>query len=280
VTHAIGSVDRGPGRRRRLAPFAVLAGAALFAPPLSAQQVAGTIRDADDVPMPGATAELLSLERRVVASAISTAPGGDFRLVAPAPGLYFLRAWRIGADTATLGPVNLEAGSTFELDFLLEVRAVAIEGVEVSVEARIALLQRAGFYDRSRVSNGIFLTPELIEKASPHQTTDVLVGIPGLQLDQTRVPGWRTPMLRGSISGENLGGRDSCYPVIYVNGGLVQQGGSAARDRDMLASVLYDIDSIRPGALLGIEIYRSPAETPSQFSGGATVCGVIVLWTR
>ena len=40
-----------------------------------------------------------------------------------------------------------------------------------------------------------------------------------------------------------------------------------------------DIGAFLVTDVAGVEIYRGPAETPTQFSGPNATCGTIVIWT-
>ena len=40
------------------------------------------------------------------------------------------------------------------------------------------------------------------------------------------------------------------------------------------------INEILASGVTAVEIYRGPAETPVEFLGGSSRCGVIVIWTR
>jgi hypothetical protein len=75
----------------------------------SAQGIAGLIRDAETrASVAAAAVELLGPDETVLASAISSI-NGFFALVAPGPGTYHVRVWRIGMDTLLHGPMRTEA---------------------------------------------------------------------------------------------------------------------------------------------------------------------------
>lgn len=58
-----------------------------------------------------------------------------------------------------------------------------------------------------------------------------------------------------------------------VDGVWIYQSGSSTPVPDLSRD-------IRVAELDLIEVYRSAAETPGQFSGSATACGVILFWTN
>lgn len=57
---------------------------------------------------------------------------------------------------------------------------------------------------------------------------------------------------------------------LWLDGVLVARGG-----RDAM-----DLRLIQVASLAGIEIYRRPTETPSEFTIPSTNCGALILWTR
>ncbi|HEV2129941.1 MAG TPA: Plug domain-containing protein [Longimicrobiaceae bacterium] len=116
----------------------------------------------------------------------------------------------------------------------------------------------AGFHQRSTARVlGAFVTRADIEKQRAHTTTALLRRIPGVQLVPRPLGGGHTVMLRGT-----------CAPMVYIDGIKVR-----------LFSGTID-DLVTPQALEGIEVYRSAAEVPAEYSGLNAGCGVILLWTR
>jgi hypothetical protein len=45
-------------------------------------------------------------------------------------------------------------------------------------------------------------------------------------------------------------------------------------------AALFDINSISPQNIEGIEVYRSAAQIPAQFNRTSSSCGVVLVWTR
>jgi hypothetical protein len=70
-------------------------------------------------------------------------------------------------------------------------------------------------------------------------------------------------------------GRATCRPTLYLDGVPARQPGAGEGD----ATVQLDLGTIRPDDIVGIEVYRSPAETPAPFAAHSGACGVIVIWT-
>jgi hypothetical protein len=43
---------------------------------------------------------------------------------------------------------------------------------------------------------------------------------------------------------------------------------------------LFDVNSMMPGLLEGVEYYSGPAQVPARYSRVNLECGVLLLWTR
>jgi hypothetical protein len=71
-------------------------------------------------------------------------------------------------------------------------------------------------------------------------------------------------------------GRAMCHPSLYLDGVPARQPDA---DGEGDAPVQLDLGTIRPDDILGIEVYRTPAETPAPFAAHSGPCGVIVIWT-
>ena len=103
---------------------------------------------------------------------------------------------------------------------------------------------------------GAFLTPEEIEEKSPQHTTDLLRGVPGVQVGPYRFGRAPVNMSRA---------RMNCGPTYYVDG-VVRKG--------------LHLDDINRDDIVAMEIYRGPSEVPARFRFRGGNCGVIVVWTR
>ncbi len=110
---------------------------ALAAPcPALAQIVQGRLRDAaSQAPVQGALVLLLSADGRQVGGFL-TDEGGAYRLRAPEPGRYTLRAERIGFETVTSDAFELSAGPALRVDLEAAGMAVALEGIRVEGQKR------------------------------------------------------------------------------------------------------------------------------------------------
>jgi hypothetical protein len=62
-----------------------------------------------------------------------------------------------------------------------------------------------------------------------------------------------------------------CYALVYVDGHLM----NTQRPTEP-----YDINSIAPERIEGVEWYASGAQTPAQYATLNSTCGVMAIWTR
>lgn len=201
-----------------------------------------------------------------------TDPDGRFRFEDLPPGTYRLSVERLGY-TSRAHEVELVAGEALESRIVLSADPVPIEDIVVDVEARNLALAQAGFYERRDRGLGLFVTREEIERRRPMVTTDVLRSLPGVRVTQTSRFGStaQAVVLRGGTRTEARG-PDGCGPEIWLDQVRLTReegGGPVPLDRYVV-----------PEEIEALEIYRTPAEVPAQYSTRESSCGVIVVWTR
>jgi hypothetical protein len=63
-----------------------------------------------------------------------------------------------------------------------------------------------------------------------------------------------------------------CPAAIVLDGIFVYQGDASERP--------FDINSLAPGILAGIEYYASAASMPARYNGTRNTCGLMILWTK
>jgi outer membrane receptor protein involved in Fe transport len=124
-----------------------------------------------------------------------------------------------------------------------------------------------GFYDRRDIGMGKFIGPKEIAEKPVFGTTDLLRNIPRVQIRQ-RPFGGSEVVIRGA-GAVSLTGGGVCYPKVVVDGNVILRGEPARLDQ-----------VIQPSEIEAIEVYRGPSETPLQFGGISSPCGVILIWTR
>jgi hypothetical protein len=108
--------------------FVVLA-AACFPALARAQTVQGRVLEAgSNDPVPGAIVTVLTSTGAPAASTLADASGA-YRVAAYAPGTYTLRVERVGYESATSHPVQLQAGQTVEVRLTADPRRVQLDAV-------------------------------------------------------------------------------------------------------------------------------------------------------
>jgi hypothetical protein len=209
------------------------------------QIVARQTRD----PLASAQVAVLGTERTTTADS-----SGKFTLTGLGPGTlrieiravgYAPGFWRIPLTSRQV------VARVFELDPL------PYELPEVVVKGRQPLAQRryADFERRRRTGMGYFLTQERIERGNPSALIDVLVTVRGVE----------QVCLSNDCKAKMVRSPPGCYPQYYLDG----QESSA-----------YFARNVPPRDVRGVEIYRGSSETPGEFLGTNSGCGVIAIWTK
>jgi len=192
---------------------------------------------------------------------------GRFRLLTPVDGRYSLVVEAFGYASATIDGIMVRQGYLAILDLSLAPEALELEPLVVTAESRNLHLDLQGFYERRESSGGYFITPEAIEAIPRTETSRLLLGIPGVNFIKDDLGHEVIAMAR--TEGLNLA---TCWPRILVDGFVTHEGGYGTPP---------NLDGmIDPLNVAGIEVYRSPAELPIQYSGTESRCGVIVIWSK
>jgi hypothetical protein len=226
-------------------------------------------------PVRDAEITMRSLSGGVVANGV-TNERGVFRLATPVPGRYLLSAETLGYGRLEGEAVDVSLGQLTVLEIQMVPAAVALEPLVVTAEPRAYHLEVDGFYRRMETGLGKFMTPEVFEQRKPRMASDLLFGIPGVNVaEPTLGAGGRAVYFRSGIRRVDENGISVCWPMIYVNRMLVSTGGTSGfAEPAALDELVHAAD------VLAMEVYRSPAEVQPEFSGPNSGCGVIVLWTR
>lgn len=117
-----------------------------------------------------------------------------------------------------------------------------------------------GFLERAskRSGWGKILTADDIARRNPMRASDMLVGLAGVRVTQSR------------NGGSVLTGRNGCLLLLFINGFPTPQRSGAGLD-EMVSAL----------DLAGIEVYNSNAGVPAELTMGApSPCGTVGIWTR
>lgn len=193
---------------------------------------------------------------------------GRFAFPGLDPGRYVVHVQALGyAERAD--ELEVRAGRIAHAEVRLTPDPLEVESLEVSVEERWLALDVSGYYERRDAGLGLFVDRAEIQRRASREITDALLGMQGVYLVDIG------DVVRGVVfrDGRRVGEpvRDWCGPDLWVDGIRVlrPEGGPTRLNR-----------FVHPEEVVGIELYRRPAEIPLQYGGIRAGCGVIVVWTR
>jgi len=230
---------------------------------LDAQVVRGRIVDrATMQPIPTTEVTAVTLGGRRIGQTISDSAGA-FSLDLRNAGSYRLEAQRIGYRSVTSPGFDVGAREVLEVDLNMTVESINLDPLVIHGRAaspHLPDLERAGFYARERSAPGLFMRRDDIARTRGARMSEVLGTIPGVR--RATIQG------RAGVSlGRSGGTGRACPPAVFLDGMPVVR-----------AEGIDDIIAVT--AIEAVEVYRGPSQTPPQFAGPETGCGVIVIWSR
>lgn len=235
--------------------------------PTSAQTITGRLPDENtNVGISGSDLALLDTEGQVVRRTVS-ADSGTFTLRAPGPGLYRIRASRLGYATTVSPFIKVNQAESVHVEFRVPQAPVELPELTVVARRRVPppspYLARKGyywrkhFYGREGLGLGTFLDGKEL-RPSANTLSDVLRGsVPGISV---RGDGLRELSIMG---------RWGCPVTLYLNGVLLgkEDGGMIPPASEITAVEVYlDAESVPP-AFMGVG------------SSSGSGCGVVAVWT-
>jgi hypothetical protein len=192
--------------------------------------------------------------------AVETDPKGRFKFPKVAAGKYVVWAV-VDSYPPSVVPIDIAQGERVDLEFQVGVKPApelpAVSLPEVSVSAPAPVSPVPEFNRHATSGAGRYLTREYIEKHPTSNLMDLLKTVPGIRI--------RCPRRDGVCTLSMTRSPPDCS-VKYFQDGLPTH-----------SSALY---MTSPRDIEGIEIYSGPSETPPEYEGYRSLCGVIVIWTR
>ncbi len=241
---------------RNLKFLSVFAALQLTATALHAQAHAtfiGVIRaDSTDAPVSGAEVTIPSLG---IASRTDSA--GHFRLDNITPGQYDIVVRRMGFRPLRTR-VAFEADETTAHQFALYAAPPVLAKVKVIAPdtARSLYVDNITAFEERRARGfGQFIGADELQAASERHLSGVLHLIPTIRF--YRVAG-------ATVVGSEESAR-RCQSQVYYDG--------------LKVNAPFDIESIQPSSLRGIEYYPGSTGSPGPFPASPGYCGVLVIWT-
>jgi len=170
-------------------------------------------------------------------------------------GNYVLQVRAIGY-TGQSWVVQLAEGEVRSDVFELERLPVQLD--PVTVERRLSFSEeRRRELERRRASGrGYFITEDQIVRAKPHALSDLFRNVPGVRLGCRGSSNCAIRMTRAPRE---------CRPDFVLDG--------------FPATNSTSLDMATVG-IIGIEVYRTLTETPTEFLKTDNHCGTIVIWTQ
>ncbi|HVT38787.1 MAG TPA: carboxypeptidase regulatory-like domain-containing protein [Gemmatimonadaceae bacterium] len=248
---------------------------------VGAQPTAGAtgrvLNDVDDKPLGGAEVSMPGLGLRSTSDS-----SGAFRLGGVPAGKQIVWVRKIGFNPIS-AVLTFVAEETLECDFILLPATTRLPGVEVKGVAPVSP-KLSEFEERRKEGFGHFLTASQLEKMEGRRMAEIMATIPGPRiLRGTTNAAWVVGG-RGPVSVTRNGGalnamdvargakRGLCYSAVILDGIFVYQGHDGES--------LFDINSIQPAEIAGLEVYTSTATIPPKYNGTRATCGLVVVWTK
>lgn len=213
-----------------------------------------------DRPVP--TAEVrVTLGNKLAAGRTDSA--GVFRAEGLTAGAWHASVRRIGFKETAVDFQVVDGDNIYTIE--VDEAPAELENVDVKSTRAISLRLRGFEERRQRGEPSATVTRKDIEKRSPVKLSQLLRGMPGIQV--TEQNGVRVAVTaRGTVP--KLGTLSSCPLRMSVDG--------------MLRPPFSDLDEVVPAEVHGIEVYYGSGRLPLALANFRTDnwCGLIAIWTR
>ena len=267
-----------------MAGIALLVQLALPGPSQAQGEISGRVTTSDSArtPVAGAEAGIPRLQRTAATDSL-----GRFRLKDLPSGLHtvVIRAIGFRAESST---VEILQDDVMSIDVRLEHSdATRLPERVVTAPAERAPAKLVEFNERRVAGTGHFIDRSQLAKAEGglRQTGDVISLVPGVVVRRGSNKIWvatgravsascafcRAPGLNPADFA--AGARPACFMDVYLDGALVF-------DSRTPGNGLFDVNTIQPEHIAGIEVYTSAAQIPAKYNRTGGGCGVLLVWTR
>jgi hypothetical protein len=252
-----------------------------LASPLGAQAVTAlkgrVLSDANDSPLRGADVSIASLGLSSLTDSL-----GAFTLRRIPAGRQIVWVRKVGYAPVSI-VLSFTPGDTLDRDFALTASVTRLPAVEVKAAPHLSPTI-SQFEERRAAGFGHFITEAQLEKMENRRLSEIFAMIPGPvvikgQGNHAWIAGGRGPQSYFQ-NGDELdpfdyrrgAKRRFCYSAIVLDGIFVYTGHPG--------ETLFDINTLQPNTIAGIEVYTGPATIPPQYGGARSTCGLIVVWTK
>jgi hypothetical protein len=234
-------------------------------------RILGVFDDASSQPVTGA--EVIDMATGTKALTSET---GTISLAWLEAGNTVLQIRKVGY-TSKMVTVVVSPSDTVSITVLLKPLGQALPEVRTTA-APLATGKLAEFERRRATGFGHFITRDQLDKMEGHVMSDVLRTIPGPKLMQdprrrTSDPSaWYVGTTRPRASFLRSGPNGTCLAAIMLDGAMVYSGNDSEPP--------YNINTIRPDEIQGVEYYAGGATMPAEYNSTRNTCGLLVIWTR
>lgn len=247
----------------------------LLAPAVRAQSVFLGAVIADDDPSPAlAGAEVLIPALNL---AVRTDSLGKFFFRGIPKGLFRVVIRRVGYNSITID-ARFSGVDTLAADFAMIRAVVSLDTISV-VGAPNQHGKFLEFEYRRTHGGGAFLTRTDLDKEQNRQLGEIVAKLPGVRINRFGAESsvassrWFGGSGRGGDAMDRRKGAPrGCYSQVYVDNVRVFSSDQG--------EALFNINSIPPSTIQGIEYYASREETPIQYASHRAECGTMLIWTR
>jgi hypothetical protein len=192
-------------------------------------------------------------------------------------GVFRINIRRVGFNAIAIN-ARFSGKDTLAADFALLPVAVSLDTVNVqgTVRQHGKFLE---FEERSTHGGGGFLGRAELEKNRDRQLGEIIARLPGIRINRYGAESavassrWTGGSGRGGDAMDRRKGAPrACYSQVYVDNVRVFSS--------EVGEALFNINSIPPSTIQGIEYYASRDETPIQYASYRAECGTMLIWTR
>ena len=225
-------------------------------------------------PLPGAEITIPALNL-----AARTDSLGKFFFNGIPKGAFRVIIRRVGYNSIAIN-ARFSGADTLAADFALSaVAPVSLDTVNV-IGGGTQHGKFLEFEERRTHGGGAFLTRSDLEKEKDRQLGEILARLPGVRVNrygaESAVASSRYSATQSSRGGDAMdrrkGAPRGCYSQVYIDNVRVFSSD--------VNEALFNINSIPPSTIQGIEYYASREETPIQYASYRAECGTMLIWTR
>jgi hypothetical protein len=254
---------------------------------LAQGEISGRVTTSDSAraPVAGAEAVILRLQRSGVTDSL-----GRFRLKDLPSGVHtvVIRAVGFRAESST---VEILREDVLSLEVRLELAdATKLPERLVTAAGERVPARLVEFVERQKFGIGHFINRDQLAKAEggQRQTGEVIGLVPGIRAQHGGAKIWissgrapntgkcvfcRVEPIHLNHADFLAGARPACYLDVYLDGILVF-------DSTRPENGLFDVNTIQPASIAGIEVYSSGVQVPAKYNRTGGGCGVLLIWTR